>query len=428
MRRRHLLGLAAALGLAGTLRAQDRAAGWPAADLLLLGEQHDAPEHQHLSARVAAELAAQGRLGALALEMAEQNHDSRALPRDAPEEAVRAALAWHEAGWPWAAYGPIVLAALRAGVPVHGANLPRAAMRAAMGDAALDTAVPAAVRRRLEADVRDGHCGLLPDARLLLRMYLAPASGKDYNLQQLERDAVRDGEDWVITGRKIWVSRMSTADFTVVMARVGGGKGHEGISAFIVERGTPGFNVLREIPMLAGHRTYEIAFEDCRIPAKNLLGKVGEGFAPMQLRLNIRRLQIGAWCLGMCRRALEMMGSHAKQRKTFGALLSDRQAIQWWIADAAIKMHACRLMVLDAAKKLDQGQDIRTEASMIKVYATEMASEIIDHAMQTFGAMGVTKELPLHLMAQRVRVMRVYEGPTEVHMMSIAKKVLKGIR
>lgn len=240
--------------------------------------------------------------------------------------------------------------------------------------------------------------------------------------------AEREGDEWVINGRKIWVSRMSSADFTVVMARVGGGKGHEGISAFLVDRGTPGFNVLREIPMLAGHRTYEIAFEDCRIPADNLLGNIGEGFAPMQLRLNIRRLQIGAWCLGMCRRALEMMGSHAKQRKTFGMLLSDRQAIQWWIADAAIKMHACRLMVLDAAKKQDLGMDIRTEASMIKVYATEMASEIIDHAMQTFGAMGVTKELPLHLMAQKVRVMRVYEGPTEVHRMSIAKKVLKAIR
>ena len=240
--------------------------------------------------------------------------------------------------------------------------------------------------------------------------------------------AEKEGDEWVINGRKIWVSRMSSADFTVVMARVGGGKGHEGISAFLVDRGTPGFNVLREIPMLAGHRTYEIAFEDCRIPAGNLLGNIGEGFAPMQLRLNIRRLQMGAWCLGMCRRALEMMGSHAKQRKTFGMLLSDRQAIQWWIADAAMKMHACRLMVLDAAKKQDLGMDIRTEASMIKVYATEMASEIIDHAMQTFGAMGVTKELPLHLMAQRVRVMRVYEGPSEVHRMSIARKVLKGIR
>ena len=236
------------------------------------------------------------------------------------------------------------------------------------------------------------------------------------------------GNQWVINGRKIWVSRVPYADFTIVMARVGQGKGHEGISAFIVEKGTPGFEILREIPMLAGHRTYELAFEDCRIPAENILGEVGAGFAPMQLRLNIRRLQLGAWCLGMSRRALEMMSAHAKQRTTFGALLADRQAIQWWIADALIKMHACRLMVQEAARKQDAGEDIRTEASMIKVYATEMAAEIIDHAMQTFGAMGVTKELPLHLMAQRTRVMRVYEGPSEVHRMSLAKRYLKSIK
>ncbi len=98
------------------------------------------------------------------------------------------------------------------------------------------------------------------------------------------------------------------------------------------------------------------------------------------------------------------------------------------IADAATKMHACRLMVMDAARKQDLGQDVRVEASMIKVYATEMATEVLDHAMQTFGAMGVTKELPLHLMAQRARVMRVYEGPSEVHRMSIAKKILKDTR
>jgi len=240
--------------------------------------------------------------------------------------------------------------------------------------------------------------------------------------------AEKDGDQWVINGRKIWVSRVPAADFTVVMARVGGGKRHEGITAFIVDKGAKGFEILREIPMLAGHRTYELAFEDCRIPAENILGEVGSGFAPMQLRLNIRRLQMGAWCLGMCRRAMEMMMSHAKQRTTFGALLSDRQAIQWWIADAAMKMHACRLMVWDAARKQDRGEDIRLEASMIKVYATEMASEVLDHAMQTFGAMGVTKELPLHLMAQRARVMRVYEGPSEVHRMSIAKRLLKEVK
>lgn len=240
--------------------------------------------------------------------------------------------------------------------------------------------------------------------------------------------AEKDGDQWVINGRKIWVSRVPAADFIVAMARVGSGKGHEGITAFIIDKGTKGFEILREIPMLAGHRTYELAFEDCRIPAENILGEIGAGFAPMQLRLNIRRLQMGAWCLGMCRRALEMMMSHAKQRTTFGALLADRQAIQWWVADAAMKMHACRLMVHDAARKQDRGEDIRMEASMIKVYATEMAAEVIDHAMQTFGAMGVTKELPLHLMAQRARVMRVYEGPSEVHRMSIARRFFKAVK
>jgi len=237
--------------------------------------------------------------------------------------------------------------------------------------------------------------------------------------------AERDGDEWVINGRKIWVSRVSYADFTIVMARTGSGKRHEGVTAFLVDKGTPGFEVLREIPMLSGHRTYEIAFENCRIPAGNLLGSEGGGFGPMQLRLIVRRLQMGAWCVGMAKRALAMMCSHAKQRVTFGEPLANRQAIQWWIADAATKIHACRLMVLDAARKQDAGLDVRFEASMIKVYATEMAGEVIDHAMQTFGAMGVTKELPLHLMAQRVRVMRVYEGPSEVHRMSMAKKILK---
>jgi acyl-CoA dehydrogenase len=163
------------------------------------------------------------------------------------------------------------------------------------------------------------------------------------------------------------------------------------------------------------------------VPASQVLGKVGDGFGPMQLRLTVRRLQMGAWCIGMARRALDMMCRHAKQRSTFGALLADRQAIQWWIADAATRIHACRLMVQDAASKQDAGRDIRTEASMIKVFATEMASDVIDRAMQTFGAMGVTKELPLQLMAQKVRVMRVYEGPTEVHRMLIARRTLAAV-
>jgi len=250
-----------------------------------------------------------------------------------------------------------------------------------------------------------------------------PGAGGDPAGMTTRAEKVDGG--WVINGRKIWISRASYADFVIVMARTGEGKRHEGITAFIVEKGTPGYVILREIPMLAGHRTYEIVFEDCRVPDSQVLGRLGAGFAPMQLRLVVRRLQIGAWCLGMCRRAVSMMVEHAKLRTTFGVKLADRQAVQWWIADAAMQMHALRLMLLDAAKKQEQGQDVRNEASMIKVYATEMTSTILDQAMQTFGAMGVTKELPLYLMAQKVRVMRVYEGPTEVHRMAIARKVLK---
>jgi acyl-CoA dehydrogenase len=123
-----------------------------------------------------------------------------------------------------------------------------------------------------------------------------------------------------------------------------------------------------------------------------------------------------------------MLCEHARQRVTFGARLADRQAIQWWVADAATRIHACRLMVMDAAAKQDAGQDVRTEASMIKVFATEMATEIVDHAMQTYGAMGMTKELPLQQFAQQVRVMRIYEGPTEIHRMVIARRVLDARR
>lgn len=236
--------------------------------------------------------------------------------------------------------------------------------------------------------------------------------------------AVRDGDDWVINGRKIWVSRVPAADFIILMARTGEGKRHDGVTAFIVEKGTKGFIIEREIPMLGGQRTYELVFEDCRIPGSQLLGVEGKGYAPMQLRLTVRRLQMGSWCIGMARRALDMMIEHTKQRVTFGQRLADRQAIQWWIADAAIKIHACRLMVYDAATKADAGKDVRTEASMVKLYATEMATEVIDHAMQSFGAMGVAKELPLQLMAQKVRTMRVYEGPSEVHRMAIARRLI----
>jgi uncharacterized iron-regulated protein len=161
------LGLAlAGMAAAGASPLDSLPAGWPAADVLLLGEQHDAAEHQQLSAAVVRRLAAQGRLAAVAMEMAEQGRSTAGLAREASDAQVREALAWDERGWPWPAYGPIVMAAVRAGVPVVGANLPRKAMKQSMGDATLDSRVSDEVRRTLLADVRDSHCGLLPESQL----------------------------------------------------------------------------------------------------------------------------------------------------------------------------------------------------------------------------------------------------------------------
>ncbi|HEX7885013.1 MAG TPA: acyl-CoA dehydrogenase family protein [Phenylobacterium sp.] len=250
-----------------------------------------------------------------------------------------------------------------------------------------------------------------------------PSAGSDP--AAMTTQAVRDGDDWIVNGRKIWITRAQDADFTILMAVTDKAKGARGgMSAFLVDKGTPGFNVLRRIPMVGGQYTYEIALEDCRVEGWKLLGQEGAGFAPMQVRLGTRRVQMAAWSIGMAQRALDMVIEYAPQRKTFGMPLSERQAVQFWVAEAATKIHAARLMTYDCAWKQDSGRDVRSEISMIKWYATEMAYETVDRAMQAFGAMGMTKELPLQLMQAKLRTMRIYDGPTEVHKWVVARNLL----
>ena len=251
-----------------------------------------------------------------------------------------------------------------------------------------------------------------------------PGAGSDP--AEMKTTATLDGEDWVLNGRKIWISKADTADFTIVMAitdRTLGARG--GMSAFLVDNDTPGFNVMRRIPMLGGHITFEVELENCRVPRWKLLGQEGKGFAPMQIRLGSRRLEIAANCIGKAQRELNMMCEYAAQRTTFGEPLSNRQSIQWWIADAEMAIHASRLMVYHAAWKLDRGMDVRHEISMAKVHATEMAQQTVDNAMQAYGAMGMTMELPLQAMANSIRLMRIYDGPSEVHRMVVARNKLR---
>ncbi|WP_288456459.1 acyl-CoA dehydrogenase family protein [uncultured Sphingomonas sp.] len=250
-----------------------------------------------------------------------------------------------------------------------------------------------------------------------------PGAGSDP--AGMRTTAMRDGNDWLLNGRKIWITRAAEADFTIVMAVTDREKGARGgMSAFLVDRDAPGFNVVRPIPMIGGETTYEVALDDCRVPGWKLLGQEGQGFAPMQLRLGTRRAEMAANAIGMAQRALDMMIDYAPQRTTFGKPLSERQTVQNWIADAAIRIHAARLMTYDCAWKLDQGRDIRTDISMIKSFALEMAWDVLDHAMQSFGAMGVTREMPLAQMAARIRLMRIYDGPTEIHNWVVARNLL----
>lgn len=238
--------------------------------------------------------------------------------------------------------------------------------------------------------------------------------------------AEKTGKGWRLNGSKLWISGAEDADFFIVMAvSKRAGSGRAGITAFLVGRENAGMKITRCVPMIGGLQTYEVAFEDCDVSDAALLGVEGNGFTIMQLRLGVRRLELASWCVGMAERAMSMMISHAKLRKTFGQPLSDRQTVQWWIADGLARIKAVTLMLHETAWKIDNGRDTRVDVSMLKYVATEMAQWVIDNAMQAFGAMGMAKETPLHLMANQVRVMRIYDGPSEVHRWVVARDAIR---
>ena len=144
------------------------------------------------------------------------------------------------------------------------------------------------------------------------------------------------------------------------------------------------------------------------------------------MRLESRRIEIAGWSIGIAKRALELIVNHASDRVTFGAPLSDRQIVQWWVTEAQTSIHACRLMCQRAAWGLDNGMNVSNEVSLLKAYATEMASTVTDRAMQVFGAAGVSKDTPLYLLNQQARLSRIYEGPTEIHLSRVGRNILSG--
>jgi alkylation response protein AidB-like acyl-CoA dehydrogenase len=267
-------------------------------------------------------------------------------------------------------------------------------------------------------------------ARSFFSMTEPDVSGSDPT--GLRTRAVRDGDDWVIDGRKWFSSGAEGAAFGIVMAVTDPGAApHRRASQILVPADTPGVEVVRAIPVLghagSGWSTHcEVSYTGVRVPVANTLGEPGDGFRIAQKRLGPGRIHHVMRWLGQMQRAFELMCSYALERETFGGPLAEKQTIQNWIADSAAEIQACRLMTLDAAHKIDQGDEARVEVSLIKFYAARVLHDVIDRAIQTHGARGLTDESPLGAMYMQARGARIYDGPDEVHRMVVARRILKG--
>lgn len=255
-----------------------------------------------------------------------------------------------------------------------------------------------------------------------------PSSGSD--AASIQTTARKDGSRWLLNGTKIWVTNGPIADVVVVYAANDRAKGARGgITAFIVEKGFKGFRVgkVDEKMGLRGSKTGELIFEDCEVPDENVLGgEPGTGFRTALGALDIGRVSLSAGAVGTSQHLLELGIAHAKRRKQFGQPIAANQAIQWMLADSAVEIHAARLMVYDAATKLDRGIRVSHEAAMVKVYASELANRVADRVLQIHGGMGYMKDSPVERAYRDARILRIYEGTSEVQRMIIAEDLLKG--
>ena len=266
-------------------------------------------------------------------------------------------------------------------------------------------------------------------ARSFFSMTEPEVSGADPT--QLRTSAVLDGDEWVIDGHKWFSSSAEGAAFGIVMAVTDPeAPPHARMSQILVPADTPGVEIVRPIPVL-GHRgrgwsTHcEVRYTGVRVPRENVLGEPGDGFRIAQKRLGPGRIHHVMRWLGQMQRAFELMCRYALEREAFGGKLAEKQTVQNWIADSAAEIQACRLMTLDAARKLDEGGEARVEVSLIKFFAAKVLHDVIDRALQTHGARGLTDETPLGQMYAMARGARIYDGPDEVHRMVVSRRILK---
>ncbi len=251
-----------------------------------------------------------------------------------------------------------------------------------------------------------------------------PSGGSD-PARAIRTKAVREGDDWVINGSKLWISGADRANFGLVFARTDSDKGRNGVTCFIVDTDTPGFHVRRVVHTLrSAHYATELQFVDMRVRDENILGEVNKGFAIANDRLTRQRIPYAAGCIGVAIKAQEMALEYVPQRETFGAPLSSRQAIQWMLVDNEIDIKQSLWITVEAAAKAERGENFRKEAAMAKLVATEAGGRVVDRCMQMFGGLGVAKDLPFERWFREMRIRRIGEGPSEVQRHVIAREIL----
>jgi acyl-CoA dehydrogenase len=245
-----------------------------------------------------------------------------------------------------------------------------------------------------------------------------PTGGTD-PARAIRTTARREGDRWILNGTKMWITHGEYAKYGVVYART-----ERGISAIIVDAGTRGMEVVRSLPVLRDHWPTEIRFEECAVPAENLIGEEGKGLELAGKWVQRARLLYAARSIGVAEEAIRMGTEWARERSIFGASLATRQATQFAIADSRVEIDAARWLVWQTGWKHDQGRDIRADAAAAKLYAVEAASRTVDRMIQIMGAMGLSKELPLEAWYRDLRVARILEGSSEILRTFIARSVI----
>jgi acyl-CoA dehydrogenase len=272
-----------------------------------------------------------------------------------------------------------------------------------------------------------------------------PGAGADPTL--LTTTAMRDGDEWVINGHKWFASNASVSDFLLVMVKTGDYEmPYKNYSMIIVPTNTPGVNIVRDVPTMGepDHKTgepgghAEILYENVHVPFDNIIGGedgIGQGFALAQKRLGPGRIHHAMRWLGQSRRAFDLLCERALTRYTHGSILAEKQMVQDWIAESYAEMQAARLLTLQAAWKMDQlhaagkhYSDARVEIGVIKFWGAKVLYNVIDRAIQIHGSLGYTTDLPLESMYRAARAARIYDGPDEVHKVTVARQILKNYR